>query len=62
MLDETWEQDELVGQLIDVFEDWLVAYLYEKNGDRTCITGADYDDIARDIKATLANWGLISHT
>ena len=65
MLDETWEQNELVGDLIDIVEDYLAMYLREKYGDdpdEAYICGGIYDDLAFQIKDTLKNWGLISHT
>lgn len=65
MLDETWEQNELVGDLIDIVEDYLAMYLREKYGDdpdEAYIYGEIYDDLAFQIKDTLENWGLISHT
>ena len=59
---------ELIGQFIDIFED----FLYEKgieiknpereddeNEDAAIIYGSDYDRLAEPIKNTLVNWEMI---
>ena len=58
---------ELIGQLIDVFEDFLegrnvVLEHDSKNEDgmAAIINGVDYDVIACDLERTLVNWGLIA--
>lgn len=61
------DEEELVGQIIDIFEDYLDRkaapdaekdFLLELEDD-VHIKGKDYDDLAGCIKATLASWGLL---
>lgn len=61
---------ELVGQMIDIFEDLLTdkcVELLERILDEkidseipVVLCGSDYDALASSIKATLKNWGAIS--
>ena len=60
------ERMELIGQLVDVFEDFLDARGIgilnpEKNEDPDAanIYGTDYSEIADGLEATLTNWNLI---
>lgn len=66
------DANELVGQMIDVFEDFLdskgIAPFPNKeraldeglDGEIPAILhGADYDEIAASIKATLKSWGIV---
>ena len=58
------EIPEFIGQMIDIFEDFLdekgVTIEHEKRDDEDAegvnIYGSDYDKIADDIRATLASW------
>ena len=75
------DKQELIGQIIDIFEDYLDAASYgdecsrmdddgeweevwidfvEKTGDSVWICGGNYDNIAKQIEATLKSWGLLS--
>lgn len=60
------ERMELIGQLVDIFEDFLdakgiVVRNPEKNEDPDTanIYGTDYSEIADGLEATLINWNLI---
>ena len=63
---------ELVGQMIDIFEDFLEdkgtepfpnkESTYDENLDGkidAVLYGSDYDALASSIKATLKSWGII---
>lgn len=63
---------ELVGQMIDIFEDFLEdkgtepfpnkERTYDENLDGkidAVLYGSDYDALASSIKATLKSWGII---
>lgn len=57
------EMPEFVGQMIDIFEDFLdekgVTIEHEEcdeDIDTVNIYGSDYDKIADSIRATLASW------
>ena len=58
---------EFVGQMIDIFEDFLEARGIDLANDEkneggedsiAIIYGSDYDELAVAIEATLASWGL----
>lgn len=53
--------EELVGQFIDIFEDFLDKKSGEIKSTKTdvFIKGKDYDDLASSIKDTLVSWDLI---
>ena len=53
--------EELVGQFIDIFEDFLDKKSGEIKPTKTdvFIKGKDYDDLASSIKDTLVSWDLI---
>lgn len=72
-LNNSGDVNELVGQMIDIFEDFLETKHVKPfpNKERTedakidgevgaIIYGSDYDVIAASVKATLASWGIIS--
>lgn len=57
---------EFVGQVIDIFEDFLEARSVkidneERNGDpdAAIIYGTDYGELQSDIESMLINWNLI---
>ena len=57
---------EFVGQIIDIFEDFLEEYKVtlpnpERNEDEfaAIIYGSDYGDLSNRIEETLQNWELI---
>ena len=58
---------EFVGQIIDVFEDFLEAKnITIQNEEKTydpdaaIIYGTDYDELQEDIISTLRNWGFVA--
>lgn len=60
-------EDEFVGQIIDIFEDFLASKgIKLDNPDRidedneAIIYGSDYDEIEDRIVSTLRNWKLIA--
>lgn len=60
-------ENEFVGQLIDIFEDFLESKdIMLDNPDRideddaAIIYGSDYDEIEDRIVSTLRNWKLIA--
>lgn len=62
------EMPEFIGQMIDIFEDFLdekgVTIEHEECDDEdaegTNIYGYDYDEIADAIRATLASWHAVA--
>lgn len=51
---------ELIGQMMDVFEDFLSRRNEDKSQDDiVMIEGEDYDELSSDIADTLVNWGII---
>jgi hypothetical protein len=62
------DQDEFVGQIIDIFEDFLEVrgievHIPEKDGEEdgnpqnhVIIYGSDYDDLAHSIRQMLVSW------
>ena len=51
------DKAELIGQIIDVFQDFLEEKEISKN--EFIIYGSNYDDLADSIESTLRNWNLI---
>lgn len=63
MLDETWEQEEFVGQIIDLFEDFLEHFIPENceepiDTGNAIIVGNDYDELSRGIRGILKRWDI----
>lgn len=57
---DTIDTTELVGQVIDIFEDFLQKKDEIKiPDDDAIIKDKDYDELASSITSTLINWGLI---
>ena len=55
------DRSELLGQVIDVFEDFLCEKninIFNPNGDAN-IYGNDYDHMRQKLNETLVNWGLL---
>lgn len=52
------DRNELVGQIIDIFEDYLEDALPDRGQD-TALCGADYDLLQNAIMDTLENWGIL---
>lgn len=48
---------EMVGQIIDLFEDHLEEKLHT---EKAVITGNEYDKLAQAVRETLENWGILS--
>ena len=53
------DKEELTGQIIDIFEDFLTEKILIPKA-AIFIKGDDYDDIAHDIRCTLENWGVLN--
>ena len=51
-------KNELIGQLIDIFEDYLTEKGIASSED-AFINGKDYNDISKKLENTLKNWCLI---
>lgn len=56
-----YDKSEFIGQIIDIFEDFLEEKNVQiKNDDRTdggaIIFGQDYDELRCKVQETLANW------
>ena len=57
---DTIDTTELVGQVIDIFEDFLQKKDEIKiPDDDAIIKDKDYDELASSIILTFINWGLI---
>lgn len=58
---DTIDTTELVGQVIDIFEDFLQkkGEIKIPDDDEAIIKNKDYDELASSITSTLINWGLI---
>lgn len=59
---------ELIGQIIDVFEDFLAKKGIsldnpekEQSDDSAIIYGSDYDNLSNDLNILLENWDIISN-
>lgn len=48
---------EMVGQIIDLFEDHLEEKLHT---EKAVITGDEYNKLAQAVRETLENWGILS--
>lgn len=51
------DKNEMVGQIIDLFEDHLEEKLHT---EKAVITGDEYDKLAQAVRETLENWGILS--
>ena len=54
--------DEFVGQVVDIFEDFLGnkgVKISSDDSDGAIIIGRDYDKLAQDIKDILQNWDIL---
>ena len=54
MIDENLKE-EFLGQIIDIFDD----YLEKKSGKKVNIQGEDYNSIRDDLEQMMKNWGII---
>lgn len=55
------DRNEMLGQMIDIFEDFLCeknVNIINPNGDAN-IYGKDYDHMKQKLNETLVNWGLL---
>lgn len=53
------DRKELVGQFLDIFEDYLDRKGLGDTKNQVKLTGADYEWIADRVESTLIAWGLI---
>ena len=51
------DKEEMLGSIIDIFEDWLAEKGITEN--ECFIAGNDYDYLSEKIEQTLVNYGLI---
>ena len=49
-------QSELVGQIMDQFEDFLEK---REGSAEPILIGSNYDKLSRSVTETLQNWGLL---
>lgn len=63
--DDSGYEEEFVGQIIDIFEDFLTEkkvdlYNADKQGepDEAIIYGNDYDFLAKKIRGLMDNWNV----
>ena len=54
MIDEDLKE-EFLGQIIDIFDD----YLEKKSGKKVNIQGEDYNSIRDDLEQMMKNWGVM---
>ena len=54
MIDENLKE-EFLGQIIDIFDD----YLEKKSGKKVNIQGEDYNSIRDDLEQMMKNWGVM---
>ncbi len=52
------DQIEFIGQVIDIFEDYLAKN--DKSKSRIHIQGKDYKQISEDLKAMMEHWGVFT--
>ena len=54
---------EFLGQIIDVFEDFLdakgITITHPEDESSANICGTDYDDLRRNLAEMMVNWGVI---
>ncbi len=48
-------KEEFLGQVIDIFDD----YLEKKSGKKVNIQGEDYNSIRDDLEQMMKNWGVM---
>ena len=55
------EMEELIGQFVDVVEDFLEKELTKESGESTfaIIKGARYDRLAAEFRGILTGWKLV---
>lgn len=53
---ETNYQSELVGQILDQFEDFLEK---REGSAEPILIGRNYDQLSRSVTETLQNWGVL---
>ncbi len=54
---DEFDRPEFVGQIIDLFEDYLTKKGIARQ-DKGFIVGKDYDELSKDITGLMEHWGV----